>query len=155
MEGVCLDAVPEPLQRKRSVDLLWTTCVVASGSASLIDPCVQLQDLASSSLPLLAILNFPNPKIRAGLHPDKELLPGQRERQRGFAFCQAKEGRAGFESGGWRHRGCVNATSPSPEHPLTCRSGRHAAFRTLAQDVGPLQLCKNLLSVGMFCLLKL
>ena len=78
-------AVPEPLQRKKSGDLLWTACVIASGPASLVDLRVQLQDLASSSLPMLAILNFPNLKIRAGLHPDKVLLPGQRERQ-------AKEG---------------------------------------------------------------
>lgn len=71
--------------------LLWTICVAVSGAASLFDPCVQLQDLTSSSVPLLAILNFPNLKIRARPHPDKELLSGQTERQ-------AKAGRAGFES---------------------------------------------------------
>lgn len=146
MEGVCLHAVPEPLWRKRSVDLLWTTCVTASGSTSLIDPRVQLQDPASSSLPVLAIFNFPNPKIRAGLHPDKELLTGRQGKGRD----RQRRAELGLRAGGWRHRGCVDATSRSPEHPLACRSGRHAAFRTLAQNVGPLQLCKNLLLWGCF-----
>lgn len=107
---VRLDAVPEPLWRRRSAELLWTICVAASGCASLTNPCVRLQDLAGSSLPLLATLTFPNPKRRAGLHPDKELLPGQRERQE-------QEGRSGVRAvaGG---AGAVSGGAASPEHPL-------------------------------------
>jgi len=95
---VCLDAVPEPLWKQRSADLLWTICVAASGSASLVDLRVRLQDLASSSLSMLATLNLPNPKRRAGLHPDKELLP-RRDRQRRAELV--------LRAGSWRQWGWV------------------------------------------------
>lgn len=142
MERLRLDDVAEPLWRQRLVALLWTICVAVSGAASLFDPRVQLRDQASSSLPLLAILSFPNLNIRARLHPDKELLPGQTERQ----------AKAGFES--WwleAYRLCLLMLHLPP---LNIASLASYCLWDFGTEHGTAAALQKLVVVRVLCLLK-
>lgn len=115
MEGVCLDAASEALWRHRSVetcygqsvlqpqDLHLSLMCVYSSKTWLTAPCARWQYWTS---------RIQTPKL--GCTQTGSFWQGKgRDRQR--------RAELGLRAGSWGYRGCsVDATSLSPEHPLTC-----------------------------------